>query len=129
MRRRDVGRGRRLRPGFTRTPGSGASRLVRAARASGNPVRDPTAPYYGGAAPSGARVGARERPDVADLAGCKLARRRRGRPRPGAAGSAEGLGRPKSPNVPERSGRGEQGPCPKGGTRANRGDAERLLKN
>src|SRR5215203_7155998 len=60
MRRRDVGRGRRLRPGFTRTPGSGASRLVRAARASGMPVRDPTAPYYGGAAPWGARVGARD---------------------------------------------------------------------
>src|SRR5215210_9324626 len=60
MRRRDVGRGRRLRPGFTRTPGSGAPRPVRAARASGMPVRDPTAPYYGGAAPSGARVGARD---------------------------------------------------------------------
>src|SRR5829696_8144102 len=83
--------------------------------ASGMPVRDPTAPYYGGAAPSGARVGARDaaarvRPGGPEGA---LEEGAVGRDRE-AAGSAEGLGRPKSPNVPERSGRGERRAWPKG---------------
>src|SRR4051794_32637846 len=104
MRRRDVGRGRRLRPGFTPNSGLGGPEAGSGFREGEEPVRDPTAPYYGGAAPWGARVGARETAGRVDLAGRKARRGRRDRPEPGAAGSAEGLGCPKSPNVPERSG-------------------------
>ena len=126
MRRRDVGRGRRLRPGFTPNSGLGGPELVRAARASGRPVRDPTAPYYGGAAPWGARVGARETAGRVDLAGRKA--------------RLEGaVGRDREPQeVRKASGAqnrrtfrsdpdaGSKGEARKGSVGANRGDAERL---
>src|SRR5215211_8907150 len=60
-RRRRVGRERRLRPEGNVTSGLGRPKAGSGVTAkAGAPVRDPTAPYYGGAAPSGARVGARD---------------------------------------------------------------------
>src|SRR5215217_441232 len=59
-RRRRVGRERRLRPEGNVTSGLGRPKAGSGVTAkAAAPVRDPTAPYYGGAAPSGARVGAR----------------------------------------------------------------------
>src|SRR5829696_1252141 len=68
---------------------------------SRTPVRDPTAPYYGGAAPSGARLRS-----SGDGRTCptwrrrKPARERRDRTTRGAAGSAEGFGTEKPRRAP-----------------------------
>ena len=129
MRRRDVGRGRRLRPGFTPNSGLGGLEAGSGFRASGGSVRDPTAPYYGGAAPWGARVGAR---DTAGRVGFLAGRKAR----------LEGaVGRDREPQeVRKASGAqnrrtfrsdpdaGSKGPGRKDRAGANRGDAERLLK-
>src|SRR3954465_9395363 len=51
MRRRDVGRGRRLRPRVTRPSGSGGRGRIRSAPGVfGRGPSDPTAPHYDGAA-------------------------------------------------------------------------------
>ena len=50
MRRRDVGRGRRLRPGSREPRAREAKANSGVPRVLGPPPSDPTAPYYGGAA-------------------------------------------------------------------------------
>src|SRR5215217_9305447 len=93
-RRRRVGRERRLRPEGNVTSGLGRPEAGSGEAAkAGAPVRDPTAPYYGGAAPSGAMVRSLGTPGVPSHGGAKAHLRL------GAIGeteepprSAEGLG-------------------------------------
>jgi hypothetical protein len=103
MRRRDVGRGRRLRP---------VERIHRAREAAsraywGPPPSDPTAPYYGGAAErleADREKAGRVRPERAESsiqAGFRTLRPDRRQERR--------LEAYRTPNVPERSGRGGPG--------------------
>src|SRR5215217_3700030 len=88
-RRRRVGRERRLRPEGNVTSGLGRPEAGSGEAAkAGAPVRDPTAPYYGGAAPSGAMVRDLGTPGVPSHGGPKGRCNRRNR------GAAEKCGRP-----------------------------------
>ena len=133
MRRRDVGRGRRLRAGFAAPLPGGWSRFGGPQRIEVTAVRDPSAPHYGGAVRQHwKRIG--RRPDASDRRGRRPLSRPGPVERPGRkqARKAPDL---KDADVPERSGRGEQerpsqgaalqGPSGEGPA-ANRGDAEGL---
>ena len=103
-----MGRERRLRPEGNVTSGLGRPKPIRGSRVLGVPPSDPTAPYYGGAAVK-AGSGSGEGRTRLTREGQKLDRRqvRNGDP---TADQNGGFSAYRTPNVPERSGRGEQGP-------------------
>jgi hypothetical protein len=124
MRRRDVGRGRRLRPVERIHRAREAESRFGGPRVLGPPPSDPTAPYYGGAAVK-AGSGSGEGRTRLTREGRKLDRRqvRNGDPTADKSGGSRPIERRTFRSDPDAGSKGE---ARKGGAGASRGDAERL---
>jgi len=124
MRRRDVGRGRRLRPVERIHRAREAESRFGGPRVLGTPPSDPTAPYYGGAAVK-AGSGSGEGRTRLTREGRKLDRRqvRNGDPTADKSGGSRPIERRTFRSDPDA---GSKGRARKGSAGANRGDAERL---